>query len=387
MRVAITIDDLDRRRGGMSEWCWQFIQTVARRGVELHVVAQGFGEEALPKGVIRHRVPRTRSRLALAAKCESMLRMISPDVTHDTGIGWHFDIFQPHGGSYAAWMARRLDMYPAWFRRIKRPIDAALPRQRDFAPHWLRQCAAVEDSGAAIIALSNLVADDFLATKRIRPNRITVIHNGVDCQRFSPVHRAAFRAVIRRRLGIPDDALVLLIAAHNFRLKGVPELLRVAARLLKNGRRLHVVVAGGRRLDRWRLFAVWLGLGQHVTFVGTITDMVPYFSAADAYVHPTYYDPCSLVLLEAAASGLPIVTTRQFNGAVELFREDEEVLTVEAPTDFAALLERVEALFDERLRGRLGLAARRVALRNPIERNVAEIVRLYEERGQRRIAA
>lgn len=387
MRVAITIDDLDRRRGGMSEWCYQFINAIARRGYELHVVAQGFGEDALPNNIIRHAIPRTRSRLELAARCETMLRAISPDVAHDTGIGWHFDVFQPHGGSYAAWVARRLDMYPAWFRFIKRPIDSVLPRQRGFSRHWFQQCSAIESSDATIIALSNLVANDFAATNRIRPNRITVIHNGVDCQRFSPVHRGEFRALVRHRLGIDDETLVLLIAAHNFRLKGVPELLRTAARLVKNGRCLHVVVAGGRHLERWRLAAARLGIGKNVTFLGTISDLVPYYSAADAYVHPTYYDPCSLVLLEAAASGLPIVTTRQFNGAVELFREDEEAFIVEAPTSTDALVERVDALFDERLRGRLGLAARRVALRNPIERNVAEIVRLYEQRGQRRMAA
>lgn len=387
MRVAIAIDDLDRRRGGMSEWCWQFVNAVSRRGYELHVVAQGFGEAPLPNGVIRHIVPRTSSRLELASQCESTLRAISPDVTHDTGMGWHFDVFQPHGGSYAAWLARRLDMYPAWFRLIKRPIDSILPRQRDFWRHWLRQCAAVENSDASIVAVSNLVAEDLLATKRIRPDRIAIVHNGVDCQRFSPLHRAEFRAPVRRRLGIDDETLILLIATHNFRLKGVPELLRATARLMKNGRRVHVVVAGGRRLERWRLSAARLGVGRNVTFMGTISDMVPYYSAADAYVHPTYYDPCSLVLLEAAASGLPIVTTRQFNGAVELFRDDEEVLTIEAPTNTFALLERVDALFDERLRGRLSVAARRVALRNPIERNVAEIVRLYERHGRHRIAA
>lgn len=387
MRIAVTIDDLDRRRGGMSEWCWQFVSAVARRGYDLHIVSQGFGEEALPAGVTRHVIPRTRSRLELAATSAAALRAIAPDVSHDTGIGWDFDVFQPHGGSYAAWTARRLDMYPAWFRLLKGPIDAMLPRQRDFARHWERQCAAVENSDATIIALSNLVANDFVATNRIRPNRIAVIHNGVDCHRFSPTHRAEFRTPVRQRLGIGDDTIVLLIAAHNFRLKGVPELLRVAARLAKNGRRLHVVVAGGRHLDRWRLMATRLGIGKHVTFLGMVSDLVPFYAAADAYVHPTYYDPCSLVLLEAAASGLPIVTTRQFNGAVELFRADEEVLIADSPASSNELLDRVEAIFDERLRGKLSVAARRVALRNPIERNVAEIVRLYEGRTQRRAAA
>ena len=68
------------------------------------------------------------------------------------------------------------------------------------------------------------------------------------------------------------------------------------------------------------LSAARLGLANRATFLGTVSDLTPYYAAADAYVHPTFYDPCSLVLLEAAASGLPIVTTRRCNGATELFR-------------------------------------------------------------------
>ncbi len=188
------------------------------------------------------------------------------------------------------------------------------------------------------------------------------------------------------RLGIEADTLLLLLAAHNFRLKGVPELLRVAAQLANNGRRVHVLIAGGRRIEHWRLAAARLKIADCVTFLGTVPDMVPYYAAADAYVHPTYYDPCSLVLLEAAASGLPIVTTRRFNGAVELFR-DNEILTVEDPSAAKALYERVEALFDERLRGQLSNAARRVALRNPMEGNVAAIMHLYQARTRRGLAA
>lgn len=387
MQIGLVIDDLDRRRGGMSEWCWQFVNALSRRGIEAHVVAQGFGEEALPKSVVRHIAPRSRSRIEFAAAAERMLRQANVDVAHDMGMGWHFDLFQPHGGSYLAWMSRRLDMYPKFFRAIKRPIDALLPRRRDFAQHWARQCAAIEKSEATIVAVSHEVARHFEELNHIRHDRIAVIHNGVDCTRFSPAHRAGFRGPVRRRLGIADDTLLLLIAAHNFRLKGVPELLWVTAQLVKAGRPVHTIVAGGQHLEPWRLAAARLGVSRQVSFVGSVANMVPYFAAADAYVHPTYYDPCSLVLLEAAASGLPIVTTRRFNGAAELFHEDDDILTVNDPREYSALLERVDALFDERLRGKLSVAARRVALRNPLERNVAEIVRLYASRTRRGAAA
>jgi UDP-glucose:(heptosyl)LPS alpha-1,3-glucosyltransferase len=387
MRVGIVIDDLDRRRGGLSEWCWQFVDAAARRGYELHVVAQGFGAEPLHARVSQHKVDRTGSRLTFAESAERLLRGLNLDVVHDTGLGWHFDFFQPHGGSYAAWLGRRLDMYPWWYRAVKWPIDALLPRHRNFARHWRRQEAAAQRSDKTLIAISNMVADDFARLSGIRSEQIAVVHNGVDCQRFSPRHRAAHRSAVRKRLGVQDGTLILLMAAHNFRLKGVPELLRVTGRMVSNGHPLHVVIAGGKRLDGWRRTAASVGLQNHATFLGTVTDMVPYYAAADAYVQPTYYDPCSLVLLEAAASGLPIVTTRHLNGAVELFCDGAEILTVDNPAAEDALYELIEALFDERLRERLGVAARKVALRNTMERNAAAILQLYQGRAGRRLAA
>jgi UDP-glucose:(heptosyl)LPS alpha-1,3-glucosyltransferase len=128
-------------------------------------------------------------------------------------------------------------------------------------------------------------------------------------------------------------------------------------------------------------------LADRVTFVGTVADLVPYYAAADAYVHPTYYDPCSLVLLEAAASGLPIVTTRRHNGAAELFREGHEILTISDPSNGEALYEQIDALFNAGLRTNLGAAAREVAMRHPFERNVLEILQLYDRPGRRRLAA
>src|SRR4029434_8802910 len=105
----------------------------------------------------------------------------------------------------------------------------------------------------------------------------------------------------------------------------------------------HVLIAGGKRSARWERFAGQLGVSDHSTVHGPVADMVPFYAAADAFIHPTYYDPCSLVVLEAAASGLPIVTTRRANGAAELFRDDE-ILTVHDPSQSEALLERVDAL-------------------------------------------
>jgi UDP-glucose:(heptosyl)LPS alpha-1,3-glucosyltransferase len=387
MRVAFVIDDLDPRRGGMSQWCSQFVTAVANQGYDLHMVSQGFGDAPLAQNLTCHPIPRTRSRIEFAAIAAKIVNTLNADIVHDTGLGTQFDIFQPHGGSYAAWVARRLDFYPRWVRAMKRPIDALLPRQREFDRHAEEQYKAGRRSRATFVALSNFVADGFEQYHQIRPDRIKVIYNGVDCRRFSSENRDCYRDDVRRQLRIEDSTITLLLAAHNFRLKGVSELMRVTSRLVSNGRPVHLIIAGGKHLAKWQLTANRLGLAGRISFLGAVADMVRCYSAADVYVHPTYYDPCSLVLLEAAASGLPIVTTRRCNGAVELFREGESILTVGDPSDFDALYEKVDALFDDRLRAKMGTAARDVALQHPFEKNVAEVLRLYEARSRARVAA
>lgn len=387
MRVGVVVAELDRKSGGLGQWCWQFIAALAKRAISVHVIAQRFGEGTLPPTVARHRILVEKSRMSFAHAAAEHIKQLKLDVVHDMGSGWNCDVFQPHGGSHLAWLARRADMYPAWFRPFKRSLDALLPRQRDFTRHCRRQFDASNTPDKTFIALSQTVADDFVRLHGVPPEQIALVYNGVDCRRYSPEHRSVHRAAMRQQLNVRSQELVLLLAAHHFRLKGVPELVALVARLVSNGRPVHLVVAGGKRLAQWRRAACRLGLEGRATFVGSVHDMVPYYAAADAYVHPTYYDPCSLVLLEAAASGLPIVTTRRCNGAAELFRDGQNILTVSNPSDYQGLYERVEALLDERLRTELGAAARAVALERPFEKNVAEILQLYERRCGVRLAA
>jgi UDP-glucose:(heptosyl)LPS alpha-1,3-glucosyltransferase len=387
MRVGVVVAELDRRGGGLGQWCWQFITALANRANSVHVITQRFGGEALPANVARHRIPAEKSRMSFASAATEHVKQLQLDVVHDMGSGWNCDVFQPHGGSHLSWLARRANMYPHWLRPFKRSLDVLLPRQRDFTRHCRRQFESRNSPDKTFIALSQSVADDFVRLHGVPPEQIAVVYNGVDCRHYSPAHRAVNREALRRQLNVRDEDLLVLLAAHHFRLKGVPELIGLAARLVSNGRPIQLVVVGGKRLAKWRRAAARVGLAGCATFVGSVHDMVPYYAAADAYVHPTYYDPCSLVLLEAAASGLPIVTTRRFNGAAELFRDGHEILTVADPSDSVELLDCVDALFEERLRRRLGDAARKVALRHTFDRNVAEIVQLYDRVVGHRVAA
>jgi glycosyltransferase involved in cell wall biosynthesis len=110
---------------------------------------------------------------------------------------------------------------------------------------------------------------------------------------------------------------------------------------------------------------------------------LPYYAAADIYVQPTFYDSFGLTALEAAACGLPVITSRSA-GVSELVRDGREGYVLPDPADDASLAERLHAMLDPAARRAMGNAARQLAQEHTFARNCEEIVALYREVTQRR---
>ncbi|MBI1904084.1 MAG: glycosyltransferase family 4 protein [Planctomycetia bacterium] len=377
MKIALVIDRLDPRRGGAEQWTWQFAHALVAMGHEVHAAAGGFSPEA-QKLVVAHRVPLARSRFEFAQNAERVAREIRADVVHDMGCGWHCDVFQPHGGSRTASFEQNLLLLPPWLRPFKRALVPLLPRYRDFARVVKRQYAG---DGKTIVALSKMVARDMQRFHGAQAQQLRLVYNGVDVRRFPPAASRPFRDDVRRELGLLPSTLAVLIVAHNFELKGVPSLMRAVARL-KQGHDVRLLVAGGKRTARYGRLAKRLGLLRRATFLGPVADPVPYYAAADVYAHPTFYDPCSLVLLEALAMGLPVVTSR-FNGAGELMTPGVEGFILDDPADDAALADRIAELGESDVRRNMAAAARALAEQHTLERNCREIVAIYETIARR----
>jgi UDP-glucose:(heptosyl)LPS alpha-1,3-glucosyltransferase len=374
MKIALVIEDYDPARGGVEQWTHQFARQLSQWGHELHIVARRFAP-IFDHSFVRHYVPRCRSRLAFAEAVETKLRSIGADVIHDTGAGWHAHVFQPHGGSRLASFHQNLQLIPAWARPAKVQAARLLPRYREFEQLLARQYL---DDGRLILALSKMVAHDLQRWHGVSRERIRVVYNGVDTVRFSPLKRAQFRQPAREQLGLRDGETLLLIVAHNLKLKGVPTLIRAAGSLHREGFPVRVAVVGGTPGRRYHRLVAQCGIADAVQFVGAVADPLPYYAAADIYVQPTFYDPCSLVALEALAIGLPVVTTR-FNGAGELITEGVEGHIVNDPANPSELADVLRPLFDAQRRELMSNAARKLAVQHTLERNCREILAVYQE--------
>jgi UDP-glucose:(heptosyl)LPS alpha-1,3-glucosyltransferase len=384
MRVGLVVRHFNPHRGGAERWTHELARRALAAGHEVHVVAQNFGppEQALP--IVPHPVPATHSPYAFALSIDETLGELDLDLVHDMGFGWRFDILQPHFGAARAQFDRKLLSMSPVARTVRRCLTAVSPRWQQHERVAWRQYA---DHRRLVIALSKIVARDLERTHGWPMERSRLIYNGVDLDRFTPDNRAEHRTVVRERLRIRDDELVVLFVAHNFALKGLPTLLHAVGELRKNRRQVRLLAVGGKPERKYIRLAEQVGAVGCVDHLGAVADTAPLYAAADVFTLPTWYDSCSLVVLEALAAGLPVITTSH-NGASEIMTDNHDGFVLEDPADWRHLAQRLDALVDPATRFRLGVAGRKLAERYPIEGNYDQVLNLWNQvAGRMRRAA
>ena len=116
-----------------------------------------------------------------------------------------------------------------------------------------------------------------------------MIRNAVDSTRFHPGLRAEFRDGMRQQLKIPREANVVAYVGSGFERKGVAALLKALA--LAPGKPWAVIAGKDKHSTRYQVLAQRLGVSSRVRFVGAVSDVRPYYGAADSFALPTLYDP------------------------------------------------------------------------------------------------
>jgi UDP-glucose:(heptosyl)LPS alpha-1,3-glucosyltransferase len=318
-----------------------------------------------------------RSRLARAEAIANRLPSFQFDIVHDMGIGWAADVIQPHAGSTRAVWEHNLMRIPKW-RQIRFWRER---RYRELEQIERRQHA---NSSAIIVPVSRMLARNFEEYHQLPAERMRVIYNGVEPDTFTPANRQRFRQATRDQLGVADRDVVFLALAHNLLLKNAEASIRAIAKLAKAGAAVRLVVAGGKKPDRFVKLAEKLGIARTVTFLGLV-DPLPYYAAADVFVHPTWYDPCSLVTLEASSCGLPVITSR-FNGAAELMRDGLEGYVISDPADVQTLARHMKSLMEPGERRQMGDAGRAMTMRHTLEDQTDQFIDLYQEIASRKRA-
>lgn len=216
----------------------------------------------------------------------------------------------------------------------------------------------------------------------VEPQRIEVINTPVNIERFlAPVSPAEVEA-LRGRLGLPEGAPVVLWVGRMVWFKRLPTLLRAFALVQRQHPEARLLLVGDDDTEegrRARALAAELGLGERVVFAGRAdhADLPAYYALADVYALSSVYEGLPKVLVEAAASGTPVVSTAMAGGRDAVLDGETGLLAgVENVEDFAAGLSTL--LADPGRARRMGQRARQhAAERYDRARTIERIVAMW----------
>jgi glycosyltransferase involved in cell wall biosynthesis len=219
-----------------------------------------------------------------------------------------------------------------------------------------------------VIAVSEKVKQELLSIG-VPSDRIRVILNGVDLQEFSP------GTSDRRTLGLPEDVTIALFVGDILTSrKNLDSVLKA----MVNVPDVHLAVVGNTEGSPFPKLAGDLNLGQRVHFLGFRRDVSEIMKASDFFVFPSRYEACTLVLLEAIATGLPVITAETAGGA-EIITPDCGIVLTDSE-DIQALAEALSQLAsdcDRRIQ--MGWAARAIAERHGWTSIAQKYIETFEE--------
>lgn len=276
------------------------------------------------------------------------------------------DIFRAGDGVHRVWLEQRA--------RIITPLQRLLTR---LSPYHCYVMQAEEEmfrspSLKKIICNSEMVKQDIIRCFQLPEEKIAVIYNAIDAQRFQPATEAT-RHATRQQLHIPEEACTLIYVGSGFERKG----LRAAIQAIASSDRYLIVVGQDKQLSRYQQLANQLNCLNRIRFVGVQQDVVSFYHAADGLILPTLYDPFPNVILEAMACGLPVITSFGCGGA-EFIRDGQEGFVCDA-LDINALNQAVKQTPLKSADSAMGDAARARILPYSPQRLASELHALYQQ--------
>jgi glycosyltransferase involved in cell wall biosynthesis len=232
--------------------------------------------------------------------------------------------------------------------------------------HWEKQ---VLPQAETVIAVSEKIKTELIELIGLPAAKIPVILNGVDLKEFFP-------GVSDRRIwGLPEQgAIALFVGDIRLNRKNLDSVLS-ALTAVPN---LHLAVVGATERSLYPQMAASLGLEHRVHFLGYRRDVAEIMRAVDFFVFPSRYEACTLALLEALASGLPVITATSAGGS-EVVTPDCGIVLSDSEDIVGLTTAMQHFTSNEHLRHQMGKAARQVAEQHSWTSKAQQYVDLFEQ--------
>jgi UDP-glucose:(heptosyl)LPS alpha-1,3-glucosyltransferase len=361
MKIAMILRHYSRY--GSSKYALETTKYFVKKGHEVHVFANKWSNKV--KGVYFHKIPIFTSNFFLQELSFLLIATL-------TLKKYKFDITYSQPGRYFSPKVAGVHIcHKAW---------AMQQKPRNFI-EWLanKLLVLIETynlrKAKKIIAVSNSIKKELIKYYHVSPEKIHVAYDGVNLKEFSPKNKIYFRKKLRKKYKVSSNEFLLLFIGVPFKRKGLEYVIRSLPYIPQT----KLFVIGKESPTFYKELAFKLGVDNRITFLKFVEKISQYFAAADIFVLPTLYEPFGLVVLEAMASGLPVVVS-ETAGAAELIEDGKDGLLVENPKNPEEIAEKINYLLEnDSLRKRIGRNARKKAEKYPWSRTAEEMLKVFEE--------
>lgn len=284
--------------GGLQRDFLRIARECLDRGHQVDVFTMAWEGEREP-GLVLHIVP--ARGFSNHARAKNFVSDMAPNLSsYDVVVGFNkmpgLDVYYAADTCY---QAKARSLRGAWYRLTRR------------YRHLLAfESAVFKSSSTEILLLSRKQQDDFMQYYQTLPERFHLLPPGIAKDRMAPNNAQEIRHRVRGELSIQEDEFLLLMVGSGFKTKGLDRVLKALAALpsdLKRRSKLYVIGKDNSRCFQKQ--ASKLGIRERIHFLGGRLDVPNFFLAADLLLHPAYNENTGTVLLEAMASGLPVLVT------------------------------------------------------------------------------
>ncbi|MBC8108482.1 MAG: glycosyltransferase family 4 protein [Anaerolineae bacterium] len=359
MRIALVILHADPGRGGAERYTIDLAAALTRAGHRVSLLATSFAQ--VPPGVpeVKLNAPGATRKSRYRRMLDSLdkdLHQTSYDIVHAMLPVSRCDVYHPHAGlAVAAIEERKLQAILNTRRRAFASVEREL----------------IEEKRPVVVALSDYVKRAIQKHYPMLGDRLMVLFNAVDTDRFHPEAPAS------------RDSVRALTIAQDFQRKGLAQTIEALAQV--RDARLRLTVVGKQSPELYQKLSAACGVADRITFAGATSDTRPFYRDADFFVLPTKHDPCSLVVLEALAMGLPVISTK-FNGACEIMTDGVHGFVLDDPDDVKALADRMKRMLDPHLRAQMSAACLELRPKLAYEHHLASLLSIYQRAIANRLA-
>jgi UDP-glucose:(heptosyl)LPS alpha-1,3-glucosyltransferase len=378
-KIALAMEKFSRYAGGAESYAVALASTLIEKGWDVHLYGEAWDNE--PKEAVFHKIyipkylPAWFKLLLFAWKHKIMVRHEPYDVIMGFGNTIYMNVYQSHGGVHQFSTARKVYSEKNVFLRIIKRVFILLSIKY-WTRAWIEAAPFRLKPRPIIIAIANMIKDDMELFFHTKPGEIEIIYNGVDTNRYNQTLRSRLRGNLRKQWGVNKNDTVFLFVSYDLKKKGIEPLVEAAANLKKSGGGdFKIVVVGGKPYHSLEKIIAKLDIKDKLVFTGRVKSTEEVYANSDVFVLPTYYDACSLVVIEAMASGLPAITTI-YNGAAGIIDDGKNGYIIPHPPNSSELANKMRLLMDNSSKHKMSKNASVKGKKYSTQKNHKEVISL-----------